>query len=510
MITSSDYLKSRPLSSYVIVGFLFVLWGYIYFDALLSAISIWYESEIFSHGFFIIPGSFYLIWRERDKLKTCDVKTNYWVLPLLLCFLLLGVFGNVGGIQVFSHISAFTVLPIAIWFCAGNQVAKVIWFPLLFMLFSIPIGEQLIPYLQQITADLAIGILNLTSIPSYNTGLYIEIPQGKFVVAEACSGIRFFVGSLVFGAVYSHLSYRSFSRKALFMLLALVVPIIANALRVFGIVVIGYFSDMKYAAGADHIIYGWVFFSIVLFLLVVVGETLREKGELESKPGDESLDVQQSFPFIASVALFGVFVSVLIWQHLVSFGSTPGVSAIDKSVLSEIANEERNSFMQTWRVVVSGESDLYIGRAKNTDQISLSNASVDLVLAWYSENRNGAELVSSSNALYDKELWSKVGSETIYLEIDGIAGGAQLLKIVSLSGVERLVLYWYQLPDELLSSQIKTKLFQSVDVLFGGSGSGALIAISSAYDKRNEQAVREELLKIAQQSGANIYKALPF
>jgi exosortase A len=504
---------------------LVVAWVLLYQDAILSAAQIWYVSEIFSHGFFIIPGSLYFIWRERDKLTKLTLVPNYWVLPFLVAFLMLGVLGVVGGVQVFSHIAAFTVLPLAIWFCVGNAIAKVIWFPLCFMLFSIPIGEQLVPYLQQITAELAIGLLSWTTIPVFSTGLYIEIPQGKFVVAEACSGIRFFVGSLVFGAVYSHVSYRSFKRKVAFMFLALVVPLVANAVRVFGIVVIGYFIDMEYASGADHIIYGWVFFAIVLFLLVVFGELFREKDTVISlndsagtsvvtsvvtdAENNKALSFSLSRP--AFCTLLGLLTLVLVWQKVVVPNGAIIESAIDSVSLEALNVTRQHVVRSSWSPIIKGESDLYRGFLEAVQEQELSElANVDVVLAWYPENRDGAELVSSSNALFDKESWSKMGEESVNVSIQGETQTLSLLKIMSHRGVQRLVLYWYQLPNKALNSGIKAKLYQSIDVLFGGKGAGALIALSSTYSNDSEQNVRSALTKSAEQMSSALYKALPY
>lgn len=490
------------------------VWLILYQDTLVSVVRIWYISEIFSHGFFIVPGALYLIWRERDKLKQQPLKPNFWVVPLLLIFLLLGVFGQVGGIQVFSHISAFVVLPLAIWFCVGNAMAKIIWFPLCFMLFSIPIGEQLVPFLQKITADLAIGILNWTSIPVFSTGLYIEIPQGKFVVAEACSGIRFFVGSLVFGAVYSHLSYQSFARKSLFMLLALVVPVLANAVRVFGIVVIGYFSDMEYASGADHIIYGWVFFSIVLFLLVLVGESLREKNSaLVPNEADEKPE-PFTFPRSAGLTLCSILLLTLIWQKNVTSEGEVVKSVMVSAVLEAFERSEQESLKSSWSPIFQGESDLFRGHVLQNSDKELSELpdlnTVDVILAWYAENRNATELVSSLNALYDKLRWSKVRSESVDVHLNGKLESARLLSIVSISDEQRFVLYWYQLPDKVLSHSIITKLFQSLDVLIGGKGAGALVMLSSSYEERNAQTVRDNLIRLAEQKSSALLQAVPF
>ncbi len=70
--------------------------------------------------------------------------------------------------------------------------------------------------------------------------------------------------------------YRSASRRALFILISIIMPIIANGFRALGIVVLGRILGSAQAAGADHLIYGWIFFSFVILLLVLFGLPFRE------------------------------------------------------------------------------------------------------------------------------------------------------------------------------------------------------------------------------------------
>jgi len=81
---------------------------------------------------------------------------------------------------------------------------------------------------------------------------------------------------------------------------------------------------------------------------------------------------------------------------------------------------------------------------------------------------------------------------------------------VSLSGAQRYVLFWYQLPDRVLRSSVKAKLHQSVDVLFGGEGAGALVILSSTYDKDDEEKVRATLLREAGKNSLALSGAIPF
>ncbi|MEP4299097.1 MAG: exosortase A, partial [Paraglaciecola sp.] len=226
--------REQPQFKPVILSLFVILacWVFVFWQGLTTAIDIWLISEIFNHCLFVLPGTAYLIYLKKDQLDLNQLKPNYFVLPLCLGSLLLYAIGLAGDVQLFMHVATFTFLPLVLWAYLGNQLALQILFPLTFILFCIPVGEELIPTLQEITADLSMVMLNWTGIPIYRSGLYIEIPQGRFLVAEACSGISFFIASIVIGSLYSYLNLRSNTRRIGFMLISIVFPVIANAIRV--------------------------------------------------------------------------------------------------------------------------------------------------------------------------------------------------------------------------------------------------------------------------------------
>ena len=84
------------------------------------------------------------------------------------------------------------------------------------------------------------------------------------------------IASIALSSIYAYITYRSYWRRAGFILLGVIVPIVANGIRAYGIVMIAYLSEMRIATGVDHILYGWVFFGIVMLLLFWFGSLWRE------------------------------------------------------------------------------------------------------------------------------------------------------------------------------------------------------------------------------------------
>jgi exosortase/archaeosortase family protein len=116
-------------------------------------------------------------------------------------------------------------------------------------------------------------------IPGQVTGYRIEIPEGQFYIAEACAGLRFLIASIAFGVLYAVTMFRSPLRRAIFIVASILVPIVANGFRALGIVVLGHELGSAQAAETDHVLYGWIFFSIVILLLTLAGTPFRQTAE---------------------------------------------------------------------------------------------------------------------------------------------------------------------------------------------------------------------------------------
>ncbi len=110
------------------------------------------------------------------------------------------------------------------------------------------------------------------------------MPNGRWSVIEACSGVRYLIASLVVGTLFAYLNYTTMWRRFAFVGVSIVVPIVANWLRAYMIVMLGYLSDNRIATGVDHIIYGWVFFGLVMLLMFWIGARWQEPEHAAPSP----------------------------------------------------------------------------------------------------------------------------------------------------------------------------------------------------------------------------------
>ena len=466
--TYRPYLKNNKMyfSSWIT---LIILWGIFCWEGLSTAVAIWYNNEIFNHCFFIIPATGYLIYLKRQSIFARRLKPSSLSLLTIVPAILLYIVGLAGDVKLFMHAGTFVLLPSLIWLVLGTEASKTILFPLVFILFSIPVGEQLIPMLQEVAADGSVWLLQVTDIPLFRHGLYIEIPQGRFLVAEACSGVSFFIASFVIGSLYAYLNLKSAKRSYLFVAISLVFPILANIVRVYGIILIAYWTDMEYAAGADHLIYGWFFFAFVIVVLLAIGELFR-KYEGQGQETEQIITSNISVNGVASIVVVcGILTLAIFWSHMISeraYKSYPVNSSKSKGYSEYIGSECFD--VMGWSPVLSKPD--YV---KVTQSHQSSGCNAIYVEAQFSGTGN--ELVSGLHRLYDPEGWSKEYDVVVEVMIGEEFLSLNALKITSLSGKQIYVVRWYTINDRIFTRDIYAKLYQIMQVLSGEPTAGSMV-----------------------------------
>lgn len=236
-----------------------------------AMVSIWSRSDTFAHAFLVPPIALALMWRKRAELARVAIAPSApWLLPLAACCLV-WLLGQLAGVHAVAQTALVAMIVSAVPAVLGTRFARVIAFPLLFLFFSVPVGEFLIEPMMEGTADFTVAALRLSGIPVYREGLQFVIPSGNWSVVAACSGVRYLIASVMVGTLFAYLNFHSLKRRLAFVAVAIAVPVVANWLRAYMIVMLGHLSSNKLAAGADHLVYGWIFFGVVILLMFMIG-----------------------------------------------------------------------------------------------------------------------------------------------------------------------------------------------------------------------------------------------
>src|SRR5258706_4010149 len=262
LMSSVEAGKPRSKNLWLALGLLLATSAWLigwYWETATSIVATWANTETYAHGYLILPISLWLVWRERDRLATLPIRPTLWpMLPMaLLGFAWLAAdAAQVGVVRQYSFVLMQLMI---VWAILGTTLARAMAFPLAFLVLAVPFGESFLWPLINFTADFTVGALRLTGLPVFREGNNFTLPSGSWSVVEACSGVRYLIASVTLGVLYAYLTYRRLVHRVLFVGASILVPILANGVRAYMIVMIGHLSGMKLAVGVDHLIYGWVF-----------------------------------------------------------------------------------------------------------------------------------------------------------------------------------------------------------------------------------------------------------
>jgi exosortase A len=269
----------QPIVASIAVVVSLISLGAMFPAVALGAFRVWVASPTFNHCFLVIPISLFMIWQRRRTLVGVPVVPDMRAPFVMIAIAFVWLVVTVTGVLEAEQFVVLSMAQVMLFGVLGPAFYRALSAPFLYLYFLVPSGAFLIPVLQAFTARFAVVGLHVLGIPVFSNGAVIEIPAGTFVVAEACAGLRFLIAAVAFGTFYAVFTYRSPLRRAAFTALSIVVPIIANGFRALGLIAVAQWIGNPQSALADHILYGWVFFSAVLLILILVGNFFSDRRE---------------------------------------------------------------------------------------------------------------------------------------------------------------------------------------------------------------------------------------
>jgi exosortase A len=455
----------------------------IHWDTAKSLSAIWSTSQTFAHGYLIVPITLALVWMKRREVATLAPR------PDLLGFVALTAAGftwlaaEAAQVQVLMQYAFVAMVPAAVLALAGRRVAWTLAFPLAFLLLAVPFGEAFLPRLMEWTADFTVAALRASGIPVYREGTYFAIPTGHWSVVEACSGLRYLIASVTIGAVYAYLTYCTWWKRALFLALSVAVPIVANFLRAYMIVMIGHLSSMKLAVGVDHFVYGWLFFGLVIGVLFWLGSFWREPAAPSSQ-GHALLQAAPTTPAVMAVAAIGTAALAGVWPIYLPYLEQVEDAPIRLAAPAGTSGWSLEPPQSTqWR-------PQYRGAAASTFAVyRKGERSVAVYLGYYRNQRQGAELVGSQNLIAgaERSAWARIGESPRSEDLP--QGRVELRQTRLVSAAGRLLVWdWYRIAGRHLSNPYVAKALLARDKLLRRGDDSAAIALAAPYDASPEAA----------------------
>jgi exosortase A len=339
-------------------------------------------------------------------------------------------------VEVVHHAAAVLLLVLFTWSLLGTRVARALAFPLGYLFLMVPFGEFLVPALMRLTADFAVVAVEASGVPVYQDGYVFSLPSGDFEVIKACSGIRFLMATIAAGTVFAYVAYASLAKRLVFLALCVVVPIVGNLLRAWGVVMIVHLSDMRFAAGGDHILYGTLFYGAVLVAFFVAGARFADVG-----PGPVAEPARAADPVGRGPA----------WPPVLVLLLTGAAAVIPWAVAARLPPVDgplagMPGLVPGWSEAPAGGSDWQpeFPGARATERARLAGAagSIDVVVAGFAPLGPQGDLTSSVNRPYADRGFRLLADQRVAEAPPGPVRELVLRPVGGEGG--RVVWWWYR------------------------------------------------------------------
>jgi exosortase B len=254
--------------------------GVLYVPSYLELARLIWPTDEQGHGPIILAVSIWLLFNKRHELATVLPKPSRWLGSAVLAFgLLLYAFGRSQAILLFEVGSQIAVLVALFLIFLGRPALRMVWFPLFFLIFMVPLPEALVATvtgpLKSAVSAVAAGLLYELGYPVGRAGVMLSVGQYQLLVADACAGLNSMFTLEALGLLYMNLMrYTSAARNIILAVLVIPIAFIANIIRVMILVLVTYHFGDEAGQGFVHGFAGMILFIAGLFLMLVTDRLL--------------------------------------------------------------------------------------------------------------------------------------------------------------------------------------------------------------------------------------------
>ena len=232
----------------------------------------WTRSE-YSHGMLIPLVSIAIVWLKRREVTHFGDDGSWGGIPILLGALAIALVGQIATIYLVVHVAlVLAIIGTTISFL-GWRVARVFWFPLVYLFFMIPLPDFLVVKLsasmQLLSSSLGVSFIRLFGISVFLDGNVIDLGNFKMQVVEACNGLRYLFPLMSFGFLIAYLYQAPFWQRALVFLSTIPITIVMNSIRIGLIGVLYAYFSVDAATGVLHDFEGWAVFIVCIAILLI-------------------------------------------------------------------------------------------------------------------------------------------------------------------------------------------------------------------------------------------------
>ncbi len=263
----------------------------------------WRTDGNWSHGWLVPFFSLYFLHLQRDRLSRVRAQTSWVGLPCLVLSLLAYLWflfiTPMGYPRAFSLVMTLAAM---VLFLGGWPVLRVVWFPIVFLLFAVPIPDEqyvrLTMPLRMLASQVSAFLLGafVPGLQVDTSGVVIDYAYqgspGQLNVEEACSGMRLMMAFVTLGAAMAFLGDRPLWQRIVMLVCCVPIAVFCNVIRVSTTGFLHVLGHRDWAEGTPHELLGLAMLPIALGLFALIGyimdhlfvEETEDEDEPQSRP----------------------------------------------------------------------------------------------------------------------------------------------------------------------------------------------------------------------------------
>ncbi len=445
-----------------------------YSSELQSFHQLWVDSYTYTHGYLTLAISLYLLSKLPMRQILLTAKPNVFILFSLLLAIFAMLVASAGDIKTLQLLLLPILFLLSLGTYFGWKNTKLMTFPVLLLLFAAPIWDDFSPLFQIITVSVNQFLLWVFDIPAQIQGLYITLPVGTFFVAGGCSGVKYILVGLFLSSVYSYLFLTTIKQKVTLILISLALSMFSNWVRVFGIIIAGYWTDMESPLVKDHEWWGWVIFTLFTLLPLYFISHKIESRNTTTKADKRHPEQKETTTTIRLVTVPFIVIFILSLPALLLHSDeTPATATTIQPPLKQ-SNWLGPLFEKTpWGpYFIEPDTHISSGYIKNGNKVHLD-------LIHYQHQSQGKELIYFKNKNFNDDMFSLVQTSDIDTGLQ--TGSVKQLILENDKGEGVVVWYWYLINGKAYTHPLKAKLAGSINRIFGNRA-GSWISVSTQCD----------------------------
>jgi exosortase len=234
----------------------------------------------YSHGFLIPFISLYYLKSKISSLRCTATKQSNSGIIVIIFSICLFVLGYMAGELFSKRISFILLLYGIILYLEGQERTKILRFPILILLFCVPLPYILynsIAFpLKLLASQISVGLFTLLGMPVFREGNIISLPHTTLEVVDACSGIRSLMTLLTLAFLIAYFRHNKLWKRMFIMLMAPPIAVLANAIRVTATGLLTRYNP-GWGEGFLHELTGWLVFILAFVLLIGISVIIQKK-----------------------------------------------------------------------------------------------------------------------------------------------------------------------------------------------------------------------------------------